>query len=407
MTFAAFMEAALYGPGGYYAERPALGGPGGDYVTSPEIHPAFGALVGRQVAEVWEALGQPDRFELVEQGPGTGALCRDLLTWAKHEAPSFAPTIRYVLVEPSAPLRAAQRATLAEADLLDARLSWDERSALEFDGSISGCILANELVDAFPVHLVVVRDGHLRERYVALKGDGSALTFQEDEPSTPALGSYFDELGLLPGEGCLAEVNLLAPTWAERAGAALARGALLTIDYGYPASRLYAPDRKYGTLLCYRGHQLGSDPLVHVGEQDITSHVDFTTLARAGERVGLETAGLIDQAGFLTNLGLRHYLRQLERGAVRATEYDANRRALLELVAPEGLGAMLVLMQTRGIGGFRPSGIFGPASSDDSSWLPLLRPNQMRLPGPLEAEGILDVEEQWRELWGEPSAPER
>src|SRR5688572_2044717 len=123
MTFAAFMEAALYGPGGYYAERPALGGPGGDYVTSPEIHPAFGALVGRQVGEVWEALGRPDRFDLVEQGPGNGVLCRDLLTWAQHEAPSFAPTIRYVLVEPSAPLRAAQQATLAAADLSDARVS--------------------------------------------------------------------------------------------------------------------------------------------------------------------------------------------------------------------------------------------------------------------------------------------
>jgi SAM-dependent MidA family methyltransferase len=424
ITVAQFMEAALYGPGGYYAERPALGGPGHDYFTAPELHPAFGALLGRQVAEVWVALGRPSRFDLVEHGPGSGALCRDLLTWAEHEAPGFAAAIRYLLVERSAPLRAAQRATLEGAGLLDARVSWEAPSppapsptggerepdggrllplspAWERgpggEGPYHGVILANELLDAFPVHLVTVREGRLLERYVAPDRDGERLTFVEGEPSTPALARYFADLGLLPGEGCEAEVNLAAVAWAERAAADLARGALLILDYGYPADRLYAPQRRHGTLLCYRGHTLGSDPLVRVGEQDITTHVDFTSVARAGERMGLATLGPVDQATFLTNLGVRGYLRLLERAGLPAREHDANRRALLELVNRDGLGAVRVLIQTRDLPGFRPSGLVG--GPVDPDWLPLLRTDQMRLPGPLEAEGFGDLEAQWRDFW--------
>jgi SAM-dependent MidA family methyltransferase len=393
ITFAQFMEAALYGPGGYYAERPALGGPGRDYFTAPELHPAFGALLGRQVAEVWVALGRPSRFDLVEHGPGSGALCRDLLTWAEHEAPSFAAAIRYLLVERSAPLRAAQRATLEGAGLLDTRIRWANPSP----GPVTGVILANELLDAFPVHLVTVREGRLLERYVAPDRDEERLTFVEGEPSTPDLARYFADLGLLPGEGCEAEVNLAAVAWAQRAAADLARGALLILDYGYSADRLYAPQRRHGTLLCYRGHTLGSDPLVRVGEQDITTHVDFTSVARAGERMGLATLGPVDQATFLTNLGARGYLRLLERAGLPAREHDANRRALLELVNRDGLGAVRVLIQTRDLPGFRPSGLVG--GPVDPDWLPLLRTDQMRLPGPLEAEGFGDLEAQWRDFW--------
>ena len=269
---------------------------------------------------------------------------------------------------------------------------------------IVGLILANELVDAFPVHLVAVRDGRLLERYVAL--DDDRLAWAEDEPSTPAIAAYFERLGLLPGEGSIAEVNLAGLAWAERTAATLARGALLLVDYGYPADELYAPHRRYGTLLTYRAHTLGSDPLVRVGEQDITSHVDFTSLARAGERAGLATSGLVDQATFLTNLGLRQYLRRLGRAPLRAREHDANRRALLALLDPDGLGAVKVLIQTRDLPGFRPSGLNGPPGPPEFGgaggavpWLPLLGAGQMRLPGPLEGEGFGDLEAQWRDFW--------
>jgi SAM-dependent MidA family methyltransferase len=260
-----------------------------------------------------------------------------------------------------------------------------------------GLILANELVDALPVHVVAVRDGTLRERYVAL--DGDRLTWVEDVPSTPALAAYFQRLGLLPGEGCIAEVNLAGLAWIEQAASTLDRGALLVVDYGYPAEELYSPTRRHGTLLTYRAHTLGSDPLVRVGEQDITAHVDFTSLARAAERAGLETVGLISQAAFLRRLGLDGYLRQLDASGLTAWDHEANRRALLALVEPTGLGRVQALLQTRGLGAFDPFQV--TPGQDDVGWLPLLRPGQMRLPGPPEAEGFLDLEAQWRELVGD------
>ena len=473
LTFAAFMAEALYGPDGYYTRRPRLGGASADFFTSPELHPAFGALLGRLAARVWETLGRPEQFDLVEHGPGTGVLCRDLLTWANHAAPAFAASIRYRLIETSPALQSAQYATLSAAGLLtDDRVSWgvtltpnpltnygapllrqDPRVSRKWergllygvpasqvgqgepptnlpspacgrgaggegrppglagegsapnwgDGTHVGLVLANELVDALPVHLVTMKGDVLHERYVVLDGDG--LSWHDDAPSTPALAAYFGRLGVWPGDGCLAEVNLHGVTWMEQAAASLDRGALMLLDYGYPAPELYAPKRRHGTLLTYRGHSLGSDPLRHVGEQDITAHVDFTSLARAGERAGLETVGLIGQAALLRRLGLDGYLRQLDRAALPAAEHEANRRALLALMEPDGLGTVQGLLQTRGLPGFDPFAAdtdrtAGTTTPDAAGvWLPLLRPGQMRLPGPLEAEGFIDLEAQWQELF--------
>ncbi|MCC6175941.1 MAG: SAM-dependent methyltransferase [Chloroflexi bacterium] len=443
LTFAAFMAEALYGPAGYYTRRARLGGTGADFFTSSELHPAFGALLGRFARRVWTVLGRPPRFDLAEYGPGSGALCRDLLIWASHDAPDFLAALHYRLVERSPFLRETQRETLASVGLLDAGVSW-EMSALP-GGRLrptvrgmpsphcpedaltplpplphagegeqerwvpisprtprpphaggegrSGLILANEVVDALPVHLVTVREGRLLERYVTVVGE--RLTWLEDEPSTPTLPAYFEHLGIWPGEGCLAEVNLEAVPWMEQVAATLGHGALLVLDYGYPAADLYAPSRRYGTLLTYRAHTLGSDPLVRVGEQDITAHVDFTSLARAGERAGLETVGLISQTALLRRLGLDAYLGCLDAAPIPAWDHDANRRALLALVDPGGLGRVQALLQTRGLPGFDPLMLDAHAAS---SWLPLLRSGQMRLPGPLDAEGYVDVEGLWQEF---------
>ena len=294
-------------------------------------------------------------------------------------------------------MQRVQRETLAAAGLLDDRVSWgvgDEVAA-------NGLILANELVDALPVHLVTMQDGVLRERYVTIAGD--ALGWQDGDPSTEALPTYFERLGLWPAEGAVAEVRLEGVTWLERAATTLERGALLVLDYGYPAPELYAPERRHGTLLTYRDHTLGSDPLRHVGAQDITAHVDFTSLARAGERAGLETVGLISQAALLRRLGIDRYLDGLDRSALRGSDHDANRRALLALLDPDGLGRIQGLLQTRRLPGFDPFAAAEPPDSGGSEpvepWLPLLRPGVMRLPGPLEAEGFLDLDAQWRELF--------
>ena len=438
LTFAAFMAEALYGTDGYYTRRPRLGGAAADFFTSPELHPAFGALLGRMAAGVWDQLDRPAHFEIVEHGPGTGALCRDLLTWADHVVPTFGRAIGYRLVESSPSLQGVQRDTLAAAGLADEPVMWapvrspqpglshgscqgaggmtqrcsprsePERwvgGALGMKephgglGRTTGLILANELVDALPVHLVEMRHGELRERYVVLDESGG-LGWREDEPSTLELARYFERLGVWPGEGCVAEVNLGGVAWMEQTAATLERGALLVLDYGYPAAELYAASRRYGTLLTYRKHTLGSDPLLHVGEQDITAHVDFTSLARAGERGGLVTVGLISQSALLRQLGLDRLLRQLERTLLPAGEYDANRRALQALVDLDRLGRVQALLQTCGLPEFDPFAITSklPVVEDDPNWLPLLHAGQMRLPGPLDAEGFFDLDAQWSEL---------
>ena len=394
VTFAAFMDEALYGPGGYYTSRARLGGADADFYTSPELHPAFGASIGRFAARIWAALGRPDHFDVVEGGPGTGALCRDLLTWAESDHPQFAATIGYRLVETSPALREVQRDTLAAAGVPTDRVAWSTELGSK---PIEGLILAHELIDAFPVHVVAVRSGRLLERYVTLDHD-DRLAWIEDEPSTPEIAAYFEWLGLMPGEGCIAEVNLAGPAWMERAGGQLRRGAALVFDYGYPAETLYHARRRHGTLLTYRNHALGSDPLVRVGAQDITTHVDFTSLARAGERAGLATLGLIAQATLLPRLGLQHYLGALDATRISAGEHDQNRRAMLALIDPSGPGRVEALVQTRDLDGFDP---FDASSDPPARYLPLLRPGQMRLPGPLEAEGFVDLDKQWRELFGD------
>lgn len=410
LTFAAFMETALYDPeAGYYARGVPLGS-GGDYYTSPELHSAFAALIGRQIYEVWLTLGRPVPFVLHEVGPGRGLFARDLLDWARAERPELYGALAYRLDERSATLRIEQERRLLEAGHA-ARVTWVDGFG---DGPLEGVVFANELLDALPVHLVEQRDGRLRELFVG-REDG-ALVLTAGEPSTPALGAYFDRLGVQLGEGCRAEVNLAAPEWIGEAGRALRGGLLLVLDYGYPAEVLYAPTRRAGTLLCYAGHTLNSDPLRNIGEQDITSHVDFTSVARAGEVAGLRTLGLVSQRRLLANLGWEELRAAVAAAALGQAERGANLRALDGLVDPDGLGRLLALVQQRGLDGFVPRGLVGrlsgsgdPASpagqgeahpwpAQEQGWLPLRGADHVRLPDPAETEDLGDFEEQWAEL---------
>jgi SAM-dependent MidA family methyltransferase len=339
ITFHRFMELALYHPlHGYYAAPHEVIGPRGDYITSPELSPLFGAMVGRQVAEVWALLGRPAPFTVVEVGPGNGTLAADLLRWAARAAPDLRRALHYVLVERGDALRSRQQRLLAG----EPGVSW----AAALPEAVTGCIVANELLDAFPVHVVRVEGGALYEAYVVCRAGAFAESW--GPPSTPAIARYFEALGLLPGEGALAEVNLEAPRWMRAAGAALARGLILTLDYGYPAGRLYAPWRRRGTLLCFSRHTAGDDPFVRVGRQDITAHVDFTTVARAGAEAGLTLAGFTTQREFLTSLGIHEALRPAG-GRGYDEEHFARHRAVTELLDPAGLGRVRVLAQTRGL----------------------------------------------------------
>jgi SAM-dependent MidA family methyltransferase len=338
ITFHDFMETALYHPAlGYYASRQPMGREG-DYLTSPEVSPIFGAVAGRQLEQLWEAMGRPRRFEVVEQGAGTGRMARDIVRWAANR--ELAAALRYRIVEISAELRRRQEETLSGAGGVE----WLDALPDEIDG----VVLTNELLDSFPVHRVVRQGTGLQELYVSNR-DGR-FDWQAGPLSTPRIAEYFDALSLLPGRDCVAEVNLHAVDWMKDVASRLRRGFVLTFDYGYPAQELYAPWRKDGTLLCFYRHNASNDPFSRVGKQDMTSHVDFTTLMRTGEQDGLEVAGFTTQSRFLADLGVGDAIGSVARESPDALEeYYARRRAVQELIDPAGLGRIRVLLQRKGV----------------------------------------------------------
>lgn len=348
ITFCRFMDLALYHPlHGYYSSLRQKLGRGGDYLTSPEAHPLFGQLVAKQLEEMWRLLGAPSPFDVFEMGAGTGMLCRDILRWAQRNAPDFLQSLAYRLCDRSDEMRERQRRTLAELGAMAEQVTWEDGEPAK--GSVEGCVLSNELVDSFPVHRVMVDGGELREVYVTWR-EGR---FEEETGllSTTELVDYFDALGLRPGEGCKAEENLAAIDWMRHAARILSCGFVLTFDYGYPAEELYAPWRRDGTLLCFYRHSVNGDPYSRLGYQDMTSHVDFTTLIRVGEEEGLRCVGLARQDRFLTALGIASALAEVpDPRCGGLEEYYARRRAVTELTDPAGLGRIRVLVQEKGTG---------------------------------------------------------
>ena len=359
ITFPEFMEAALYAPSGGYYSRPGRIAPSGDFFTSPAAHPAFGALICIQLREMARLLDDPDPFTVFEAGAGDGALARDVAAYAAELDPGFAGRLRYVAVDRAATKQGApQSADTPRRETVQAR-------DLPFK-PVVGCVLSNELLDSFPVHRFAVRDGAVREVYVAL--DGDRFVEEEGPPSTPAIEARLASLANPLPDGYRGEVNLGLDAWAEDVSSALDRGFVLTIDYGHAAADLYGPDRSSGTLRCYYRHTLGGDPLRHVGEQDITAHVDFSAMDAAVRSRGFRRAGATTQGEFLGALGLRSMIRRLRALCGTQAALDANRMAMLALVKPEGLGAHKVVAHAKGIDGPPLTGFRAgepPAWTDD------------------------------------------
>lgn len=304
ITFAEYMARALYGPGGYYARRDA----GADYYTSPQAHPAFGALLAVQLFHLWWLLGRPRPFPVIEPGAGSGLLCRDICNAAVHLPHGFAVALRYVPCD----LRtvAGWERETPGARRPDAQRIVADARRLPLRGVV-GCVLSNELLDALPVHRVRMERGRLRELYVSVGSDVAdgyegQLVEAAGEPSTPLLERRLSDIGITLAEGQTAEVCLLLDDWAASVAAALEIGFVLTIDYGRAAADLYdSVQRPHGTLVTYRAHRQTDAPLADTGRQDITAQVDFTSAQLAGERVGLTTVGNVSQGRFLTRLGLQ------------------------------------------------------------------------------------------------------
>ncbi len=344
ISFADFMAQALYHPQyGYYMTPRDRIGKAGDFYTSSSVNALFGRLIARQLAQMAELLSS-ETFQIVEQGAGEGHLALDILDALAEESPELYARLTYTLIEVSQDNRQRQAKSLAaHAD----KISWND----ENDWSItSGCFLSNELVDAFPVHVVEKHSGVLKEVFVTSQDD----TFVEEvrAPRGSRLTEYFAWLGYSPIEGNRAEANVSAPDWMRHVGQCIERGFVLTIDYGYPTKELYAPHRRAGTLMCYHRHQADDNPYDRVGEKDMTAHVDFTALQKAGSEAGLETLSFSEQYRFLLGLGFFEELVRLEAAATDEKEARALRLTLKNLIMPEGgMGETFkVLVQGKNVG---------------------------------------------------------
>jgi SAM-dependent MidA family methyltransferase len=340
MTFARFMELALYHPQfGYYMTGEARIGRAGDFYTSVSVGPLFGKLLARQFRQFRAALGNPTEFEVVEFGGHRGQLRADVL--------AAAPELPYRIVEVGDPL----------------------------PDSMTGCVFSNEFLDALPVHRVCVHNGEWKEIYVAIRQsdvtastecgstmrvvkknlkdhtapDSSAPRFTETMGalSTPRLAEQLRDLPVRLMEGYRTEVNLRALDWLDDVSHRLTRGFVLTIDYGHEQDAYYAPQRRDGTLLCHYKHTRNNEPLDRVGLQDITSHVNFTSLIKESRKHGLESSELTDQSHFLLAVGKDEIAEIVERDAGKPSK---ERATIHQLIHPELMGrAFKVFIQHKGV----------------------------------------------------------
>lgn len=310
LPFDRYMELALYAPGlGYYvAGARKFGVQGGfDFVTAPELSPLFGACIAEQCREVLAAVGGGD---ILEFGAGSGALAAQVLS---SLADAAALPRNYLILELSPDLCARQQRLLAERipELL-ARVRWLDHLPTE----LRGCILANEVLDAMPVHRFRIgADERPREIFVRPTRDG--LEEVAAEPVHPGLEvavRALQEQGLAVASGYESELNLRLDPWVRALAEVLEQGLILLIDYGYPQTEYYRDDRHRGTLLCHYRHRAHPDPYSYPGLQDITAHVDFTAVAEAGIQGGLRIAGFTTQAHFLIGCGLDRLLARIAGG---------------------------------------------------------------------------------------------
>ena len=323
ISFAQYMETALYAPGlGYYAAGATKLGTAGDFVTAPEMTPLFGRTLAHAIAPVLRETGG----EVLELGAGSGRLAVDML--GELERLDALPT-RYDILEVSADLRVRQQATLAHAlpHLLD-RVHWLDA----LPEAVSGVILGNEVLDALPVELVHWTDDAPMQRGVSLKGD--AFVWQDRPIAAPLLRARADALTLAPGY--LSEINPAVDALIASLAACLTRGLILMIDYGFGESEYYHPQRHMGTLRAHYRHHALDDPFYLPGLCDLTAHVDFSAVARAGMAAGLDLAGYASQANFLLNAGLTELLMQVSPADAAAYLPQAN--AVQRLLSPAEMG---------------------------------------------------------------------
>ena len=367
-TFETFMDMALYYPElGYYTSPDLKIGRKGDFYTSPHLHKIFGAMIGKQLEEMWEIMERPSVFHAVEIGAGAGYLCKDILDYLKTR--EIFQSLNYIIVEinpvmiekqkellsnppnpwsPSAPPEAGKPPLIkvmtrrgGERGLLDEKVKWV--SSLRELNNIRGCIFSNELLDAFPVHLIEMEDA-LKEIFINF--DGKNIIEQKLDISSPNLLKYLEEFNIDITSGYRTEINLKIKDWLKEISEILHEGFVITIDYGYTAKEYYDEERSKGALLCYHKHRMNENPYENIGEQDITAHVNFSSLKKWGEEIGLKTIGYCPQGTYLISLGIDEVITEIYGNS---SEYPSEILKIKNLILPQGMGeSHKVMIQYKG-----------------------------------------------------------
>jgi SAM-dependent MidA family methyltransferase len=323
IPFSRFMELALYAPGqGYYSAGSRKFGDAGDFVTAPEISPLFGRTLARQVADIMFQSAPV----ILELGAGSGKLAIDIL--GELERMDRLPE-RYDILEVSADLRERQQASFLECiPHLVARVNWLEA----LPEKISGAVIANEVLDALPVHLVRWTETEIAERGVVSKG--TEFAWHEHATENSVLGEVAKKINV--PDNYLSEISLAARGLITTLCGRLEKGVLLFIDYGFGAGEYYHPQRSEGTLMCHYRHHSHDDPFFLPGLQDITSHVDFSAVAENAIAQGLNLLGYTTQANFLINCGITDYLAEHDPEKLR--DYLPLSIQLQKLTSPAEMG---------------------------------------------------------------------
>jgi SAM-dependent MidA family methyltransferase len=352
ITFAEYMDLVLYHPEyGYYSSGIVEIGAAGDYFTSVSLGKDFGELLAIQFVEMWKLLGKPVPFTLVEMGAGNGRGAIDILNYLESHHPDLIEVLEYVVIEEAKELIHLQQKNCQEYLSDTINISWKSWPEV-LDDSVVGCFFSNELIDAFPVHQIRINQNKIEE--VFLTQTGNQLQEIYGEISSSKILNYFELVTINLSNNNYpnnyrTEVNLAVLNWIEKVATKLHKGYLLTIDYGYPATKYYHPQRRQGTLQCYYQHRRHNNPYINLGYQDITSHVDFTALEKQGELWRLEKIDFTQQGMFLMALGLGDRLNELSSGKFDFRELMQRRDALHQLIAPVGLGGFGVLIQGKAL----------------------------------------------------------
>ena len=351
IAFSDYMQLALYSPGlGYYTGGAAKFGPSGDFITAPSLGPLFAQTLARQVAEL---IGR-SAPRILEFGAGGGELAGDLLA---ELARLGCAVEKYSILEPGAGLAERQRATIAKlAPESVAKVEWLER----LPGDFEGVMIANEVVDAMPVHALAWREEGVFERGVAIENGRLAWA---ERPAADDVLAAARELDIAPPYA--SEIALAARGWMRSVADTLQKGALLVIDYGFPAREFYHPQRNTGTLMAHYRHHAHADPFLHPGLQDLTAHVDFSALAAIAATTGLDLLGYATQSNFLVNCGITEVLEGTDAQDVR--RYAPLAATAQKLLSPAEMGELFkVLCVGRAIG---PEALLGFARGERSHTL--------------------------------------